>query len=60
MQEESEEAGRPEHPDGGVHLLELLRDHLEGGGSSRQVETGSFSTDPVPSGGSTEEGTSEE
>lgn len=35
-----------------MHLLELLRDHLEGGGSSRQVETGSSSTDHVPSGGS--------
>ncbi|XP_047581713.1 uncharacterized protein LOC125097755 isoform X2 [Lutra lutra] len=35
-----------------MHLLELLRDHLEGGGSRRQVETGSYSTDHVPSGGS--------
>ena len=33
-----------------MHLLELLRDHLEGGGSRRQVQTGSSSTDHVPRG----------
>lgn len=33
-----------------MHLLELLRDHLERGGSRRQVETGSSSTEDVPSG----------
>lgn len=36
----------------GMHVLELLGDHLEGGGSRRQVETGSSSPDHVPSGGS--------
>ncbi|XP_047584707.1 uncharacterized protein LOC125099275 [Lutra lutra] len=35
-----------------MHLQELLRDHLEGGGSRREVETGSSCTVHVPSGGS--------
>ena len=37
-----------------MHLLELLRHHLEGGGTRRRVETGSSSTDHVPSSGSRE------